>query len=83
MNLDTAGTLAALILLISKDGFGDVLAPGTVVVDPSRVAAQIVSGAGFPGAGIIITGREAVHGLTTAAAVWESAALGMAAADPG
>ena len=51
----------------------------TTVLDPSRVAAQIVSGIGFLGAGIIITRRGAVHGLTTAAAVWESAAIGMAA----
>lgn len=73
------GTAAALILLISKYGFSDVLSPGTVVLDPSRVAAQIVTGIGFLGAGLIITRRGAVHGLTTAAAVWESAAIGMAA----
>jgi putative Mg2+ transporter-C (MgtC) family protein len=73
------GTAAALIMLISKYGFSDVLVAGTVEVDPSRVAAQIVSGIGFLGAGIIITRRGAVHGLTTAAAVWESAAIGMAA----
>ena len=73
------GTAAALILLVSKYGFSDVLAEGTVVVDPSRVAAQIVSGIGFLGAGIIIFRRGSVHGLTTAAAVWESAAIGMAA----
>ncbi|MHA3021166.1 MgtC/SapB family protein [Mycobacterium sp. BMJ-28] len=73
------GTAAALIMLISKYGFTDVLVAGTVMVDPSRVAAQIVSGIGFLGAGIIITRRGAVHGLTTAAAVWESAAIGMAA----
>jgi putative Mg2+ transporter-C (MgtC) family protein len=73
------GTSSALILLISKYGFGDVLAAGTIVLDPSRIAAQIVSGIGFLGAGIIITRRGAVHGLTTAAAVWESAAIGMAA----
>jgi putative Mg2+ transporter-C (MgtC) family protein len=73
------GTAAALILLVSKYGFSDVLAAGTVVVDPSRVAAQIVSGIGFLGAGIIIFRRGSVHGLTTAAAVWESAAIGMAA----
>ncbi|OBG37263.1 MgtC/SapB family protein [Mycobacterium sp. E3198] len=71
------GTSAALIMLVSKYGFGDVLSSGTVVLDPSRVAAQIVSGVGFLGAGIIITRRGAVHGLTTAAAVWESAAIGM------
>lgn len=73
------GTSSALILLISKYGFSDVLSPQTVELDPSRVAAQIVSGIGFLGAGIIITRRGAVHGLTTAAAVWESAAIGMAA----
>jgi putative Mg2+ transporter-C (MgtC) family protein len=72
------GTSSALIMLVSKYGFADVLAPGSVVLDPSRVAAQIVSGIGFLGAGIIITRRGAVHGLTTAAAVWESAAVGMA-----
>jgi putative Mg2+ transporter-C (MgtC) family protein len=74
------GTSAALILLVSKYGFGDVLSAGSVILDPSRVAAQIVSGIGFLGAGIIITRRGAVVGLTTAAAVWESAAIGMAAA---
>ena len=73
------GTAAALILLVSKYGFYDVLQDGLVVVDPSRVAAQIVSGIGFLGAGIIIFRRGSVHGLTTAAAVWESAAIGMAA----
>jgi putative Mg2+ transporter-C (MgtC) family protein len=73
------GTAAALILLVSKYGFTDVLQDGLVVVDPSRVAAQIVSGIGFLGAGIIIFRRGSVHGLTTAAAIWESAAIGMAA----
>jgi putative Mg2+ transporter-C (MgtC) family protein len=73
------GTAAALILLVSKYGFTDVLQGGLVVVDPSRVAAQIVTGIGFLGAGIIIFRRGSVHGLTTAAAVWESAAIGMAA----
>lgn len=71
------GTSAALILLVSKYGFDDVLADGIVILDPSRVAAQIVSGIGFLGAGIIIMRRGAVHGLTTAAAIWESAAVGI------
>src|SRR6476620_8791832 len=71
------GTAAALILLVSKYGFSDVLAAGTVEVDPSRVAAQIVSGIGFLGAGIIIFRRGSVHGLTTEASIWESAAIGM------
>jgi putative Mg2+ transporter-C (MgtC) family protein len=73
------GTASALIMLVSKYGFGDVLAMHSVELDPSRVAAQAVSGVGFLGAGIIITRRGAVHGLTTAAAVWESAAIGLAA----
>lgn len=74
------GTASALILIVSKYGFFDVLNAGTVEVDPSRVAAQIVSGIGFLGAGLIITRQGAVHGLTTAAAIWECAAIGMAAA---
>nr|WP_246328389.1 MgtC/SapB family protein [Curtobacterium pusillum] len=73
------GTASALMLLVSKYGFGDVLVPDHVVLDPSRVAAQIVSGVGFLGAGLILTRRGAVRGLTTAAAVWETAAIGMAA----
>lgn len=73
------GTSAALIMLVSKYGFFDVLAAERVVLDPSRVAAQIVSGIGFLGAGLIITRQGTVRGLTTAAAVWETAAIGMAA----
>jgi len=73
------GTASALILLVSKYGFADVLAPGRVVLDPSRVAAQIVSGVGFLGAGLIITRQGSIRGLTTAASVWETAAIGMAA----
>jgi len=73
------GTAAALILLISKYGFTDVLQDGLVIVDPSRVPAQIVTGIGFLGARRIIFKKRSVHGLTTAAAVWESAAIGMAA----
>lgn len=72
------GTASALILLVSKYGFDDVLGDH-VVLDPSRVAAQIVSGIGFLGAGLIITRGATVRGLTTAAAVWETAAIGMAA----
>jgi putative Mg2+ transporter-C (MgtC) family protein len=73
------GTSSALILLVSKYGFSDVLGPH-IALDPSRVAAQIVSGIGFLGAGLIITRQGAIRGLTTAAAVWETAAIGMAAA---
>ncbi|HVW19481.1 MAG TPA: MgtC/SapB family protein [Solirubrobacteraceae bacterium] len=71
------GTGAALFLLVSKYGFGDVLGHG-VVLDPSRVAAQIVSGIGFIGGGLIFVRGDAVRGLTTAAIVWVTAAVGMA-----
>ena len=73
------GVGAALFMLISKYGFTDVLEPGRVVLDPSRVAAQIVSGVGFLGAGLIFVRRASVRGLTTAAAVWVTAAVGSAA----
>ena len=73
------GVGAALFMLISKYGFGNVLHPGLVVVDPSRVAAQIVTGVGFLGAGLIFVRRDSVLGLTTAASVWVTAAVGAAA----
>lgn len=73
------GLAAALFVLISKYGFTDVLVPGQVVLDPSRVAAQIVSGLGFIGGGIIFVKRDSVRGLTTAASVWLTAAVGAAA----
>jgi putative Mg2+ transporter-C (MgtC) family protein len=74
------GLGAALFTLVSKYGFTDVLASGTVVLDPSRVAAQIVSGLGFIGAGVIFTHRGSVRGLTTAASIWLTAAIGAACA---
>jgi putative Mg2+ transporter-C (MgtC) family protein len=49
-----------------------------VVLDPSRVAAQIVTGVGFLGAGLIFVRRDSVRGLTTAAAIWVTAAVGSA-----
>ncbi|KXL46837.1 hypothetical protein M433DRAFT_33021, partial [Acidomyces richmondensis BFW] len=74
------GLGAALYTLTSKYGFTDVLVPRTVVLDPSRIAAQIVSGLGFIGGGIIFKQENAVRGLTTAASVWLSAAIGTACA---
>jgi putative Mg2+ transporter-C (MgtC) family protein len=72
------GVSAALFMLISKYGFMDILQNDRVVVDPSRVAAQVVSGIGFIGGGVIFMRRDVVRGLTTAASVWLTAALGMA-----
>ena len=69
---------ACLIIIVSAYGFNAVLGP-RVVLDPSRVAAQVVSGIGFLGAGSIILRNEAIKGLTTAASVWAVAAIGLAA----
>lgn len=70
---------AALIMLVSSYGFTGVVTPDhTVVLDPSRVAAQVVSGIGFLGAGTIIVRRSAVRGLTTAASIWVVAGIGLA-----
>jgi putative Mg2+ transporter-C (MgtC) family protein len=72
------GTTAALFLLISKYGFTNVLIEGRIVLDPSRVAAQIVTGIGFIGAGLIFLREDKVQGLTTAATVWLVTGVGMA-----
>lgn len=71
-------TASALIILVSSFGFTDVISPGRIVLDPSRVAAQVVSGIGFLGAGTIIFRKNAVKGLTTAASIWAVAAIGLA-----
>ena len=63
--------------LVSVYGFAAVLGDD-VRLDPSRIAAQIVSGIGFLGAGVIFKGRNVVRGLTTAATIWVAAAVGMA-----
>ena len=73
------GVGAALFMLISKYGFADVLLSQKVVLDPSRVAAQIVTGVGFLGAGLIFVRRDSVRGLTTAASIWVTAAIGAGA----
>ena len=64
---------AALIMIVSKYSFRDI--PD---YDASRVAAQIVSGVGFLGAGVIFIRNNAVSGLTTAAGIWATAGVGMA-----
>lgn len=69
---------SCLLMIVSAFGFTDVLGDSHVVLDPSRIAAQVVSGIGFLGAGIIIFRREAVRGLTTAASIWSVAAIGLA-----
>jgi putative Mg2+ transporter-C (MgtC) family protein len=69
---------SALIMIVSAYGFADVLTSDHVVLDPSRIAAQVVSGIGFLGAGSILLRGEIVRGLTTAASLWSVAAIGLA-----
>jgi putative Mg2+ transporter-C (MgtC) family protein len=69
---------ACLIMIVSAFGFADSLTSRNVVLDPSRVAAQVVSGIGFLGAGAILARGEIVRGLTTAASIWTVAAIGLA-----
>jgi putative Mg2+ transporter-C (MgtC) family protein len=69
---------SALIMIVSAFGFADILGAPNVVLDPSRMAAQVVSGIGFLGAGSILMRGEIVRGLTTAASLWSVAAIGLA-----
>jgi len=68
---------SCLFMVVSAYGFATVIGPG-VVLDPSRVAAQVVSGIGFLGAGSILLRGDLVRGLTTAASLWTVAAIGLA-----
>ena len=73
---------SAMMMIISKYGFGDLLdfetAAADVRLDPSRMAQGIVTGVGFIGAGIIYVQRSNIIGLTTAAGLWATAGIGMA-----
>ncbi|WP_436513910.1 MgtC/SapB family protein [Clostridium thermobutyricum] len=72
------GIGSALIMIVSQYGFTDVVIYNNIAVDPSRIAAQVVSGIGFLGAGTIIINKKVVRGLTTAAGIWVAAAIGLA-----
>lgn len=69
---------SCLIMIVSAYGFAGVLDQQHTVLDPSRVAAQVVSGIGFLGAGSILARGEIIKGLTTAASIWTVAAIGLA-----
>lgn len=69
---------AALMMIVSKYGFQDQIGINGISLDPSRIAAQVVSGVGFLGAGMIFMRRQSVKGLTTAAGVWATAGVGIA-----
>lgn len=70
---------SALLMIVSQHGFDGMLGKEGVGLDPSRIAAQIVTGIGFIGAGTIILNRQIVRGLTTAAGIWATAGIGMCA----
>ena len=68
---------SALFMIVSQYGFDAVLST-SITLDPSRVAAQVVSGIGFIGAGTIIFQKHVIKGLTTAAGLWVTSAIGLA-----
>lgn len=69
---------ASLIMIVSQYAFHQVVHEGLITLDPSRVAAQVVSGIGFLGAGTILFQKNVIRGLTTAASLWAVAAVGLA-----
>lgn len=79
---------SALLMIVSKYGFADLTIvdalgnasffPGTRGADPARIAAQVVSGISFLGAGVIFKKDNTISGLTTAAGIWATAAVGLA-----
>ena len=70
---------SALMMTVSQYGFSEILTHDGVSLDPSRIAAQVVSGIGFIGAGTIIFNHQIVRGLTTAASLWATAGIGLTA----
>ena len=72
------GVGSCLFMLVSAFGFADIKTEEHVVLDPSRIAAQVVSGIGFLGAGSILLRGQVIRGLTTAASIWSVAAIGLA-----
>lgn len=69
---------SCLMMIVSAFSFFDILGTNNVVLDPSRVAAQVVSGIGFLGAGVILFRSDVIRGLTTAASIWTVAGIGLA-----
>jgi putative Mg2+ transporter-C (MgtC) family protein len=69
---------SCLFMILSAYGFDAFLAKDHTSFDPSRIASQVVTGIGFIGAGTIILQKQVVRGLTTAAGLWVTAAIGLA-----
>lgn len=70
------GIGSALFMIVSKYGFEDLRALG-IHTDASRIASQVVTGVGFLGAGSIMVGKRSIQGLTTAAGLWATSAIGL------
>lgn len=71
-------TASAMFMIVSKYGFADIININNIALDPSRIAAQIVTGISFIGAGTILVHKGQISGLTTAAGIWAVSAIGMA-----
>lgn len=70
---------SCLVMIVSAFGFSDILGGNHIVLDPSRIAAQVISGIGFIGAGAILLLKQGtIKGLTTASGLWTVAAIGLA-----
>ena len=69
---------SALMMLVSKYGFFDILQYNGLSADASRVAANVITGVGFLGAGMIFIRNASIKGLTTAAGIWTTSGVGMA-----
>ncbi|NPD91474.1 MgtC/SapB family protein [Prevotella sp. PMUR] len=68
---------SCLFMIVSQFGFAGILEYNNVSLDPSRIASQVVTGIGFIGAGTIIFQKRVVRGLTTAAGLWVTSAIGL------
>lgn len=68
---------SALFMILSQFGFESQLGMPTISLDPSRIASQVVTGIGFIGAGTIIFQKHVIKGLTTAAGLWVTSAIGL------
>jgi putative Mg2+ transporter-C (MgtC) family protein len=69
---------STLVMLLSMYGFSEFVGENNVNMDPARLAAQVISGIGFLGAGVILRNGLSITGLTTAASLWVVAAIGLA-----
>ena len=68
---------SALFMILSQYGFESQLGMSSISLDPSRIASQVVTGIGFIGAGTIIFQKHVIKGLTTAAGLWVTSAIGL------